>query len=92
MSDTRVQQYQDHAGAEAVDSSGLEVKRLTFLEAVAMIVGTNIGTRRAVHGLRQPAEGRLHAIAALAGGGRPVHHHFHALRLGNRPAHAPTTS
>ena len=43
MSDTRVQQYQDHAGAEAVDSSGLEVKRLTFLEAVAMIVGTNIG-------------------------------------------------
>ncbi|HEP9986049.1 TPA: aromatic amino acid transport family protein [Pseudomonas aeruginosa] len=43
MSDARVQQYQDHAGAEAVDSSGLEVKRLTFLEAVAMIVGTNIG-------------------------------------------------
>lgn len=46
MSDTRVQQYQDHAGAEAVDSSGLEVKRLTFLEAVAMIVGTNIGAAR----------------------------------------------
>ncbi len=91
MSDTRVQQYQDHAGAEAVDSSGLEVKRLTFLEAVAMIVGTNIGAGVLIHGLRQP-QGRLHAIAALAGGGRPVHHHFHALRLGNRPARAPTTS
>ena len=31
----------DHA--EATESSGLEVKRLTFVEAVAMIVGTNIG-------------------------------------------------
>ncbi|MDH4611352.1 amino acid permease [Pseudomonas sp. BN102] len=43
MSETRVQSYQDQAGAESVDSSGLAVHRLSFLEAVAMIVGTNIG-------------------------------------------------
>ncbi|SDR75693.1 aromatic amino acid transport family protein [Pseudomonas oryzae] len=43
MSNTRVQNFQDQAAGEAVDASGLEVKRLSFLEAVAMIVGTNIG-------------------------------------------------
>ncbi|MDH4570896.1 amino acid permease [Pseudomonas sp. BN414] len=43
MSETRVQSYQDQVGAEPVDSSGLAVHRLSFLEAVAMIVGTNIG-------------------------------------------------
>ncbi|MGV8268358.1 amino acid permease, partial [Pseudomonas aeruginosa] len=43
MSDSRGQQYQEHAGGEAGDSSGRGGKRLTFLEAVAMIVGTNIG-------------------------------------------------
>ncbi|WP_342246844.1 amino acid permease [Pseudomonas sp. OTU5201] len=43
MSETRVQSYQDQVGVEPVDSSGLAVHRLSFLEAVAMIVGTNIG-------------------------------------------------
>ncbi|UCO99284.1 amino acid permease [Metapseudomonas lalkuanensis] len=43
MSETRVQSCQDQVGAEPVDSSGLAVHRLSFLEAVAMIVGTNIG-------------------------------------------------
>lgn len=43
MSNTRVQSHQDQVAAESVDSSGLEVTRLSFLEAVAMIVGTNIG-------------------------------------------------
>ena len=43
MSNTRVQNYQDQVAGESVDASGLEVKRLSFLEAVAMIVGTNIG-------------------------------------------------
>lgn len=43
MSETRVQACQDQVGAEPVDSSGLAVHRLSFLEAVAMIVGTNIG-------------------------------------------------
>ncbi|NWL79822.1 amino acid permease [Pseudomonas taiwanensis] len=43
MSETRVQSYQDQVGTEPVDSSGLAVHRLSFLEAVAMIVGTNIG-------------------------------------------------
>lgn len=43
MSDTGVQSVQGRPAAEAAESSGLEVKRLSFVEAVAMIVGTNIG-------------------------------------------------
>ncbi|WP_425328004.1 aromatic amino acid transport family protein, partial [Pseudomonas nitroreducens] len=43
MSQSGNPSFQDSTASEAVDSSGLEVKRLSFLEAVAMIVGTNIG-------------------------------------------------
>lgn len=43
MSETQVRSHLGAAEEGAVDASGLEVKRLTFLEAVAMIVGTNIG-------------------------------------------------
>ena len=43
MSETQVRSHLGAAEEGVVDASGLEVKRLTFLEAVAMIVGTNIG-------------------------------------------------
>ena len=43
MSEMQIRSVAGQAGAEPAAASGLEVKRLSFLEAVAMIVGTNIG-------------------------------------------------